>query len=101
MKYNLYDENLKKKGVISFDENYSEISLRLSQKSNLLPELKSLINGFLKKKNLKMISREMSSRRHYKNKEYHRKPKGFDVFFKWHNPRTNKIELLPIRGKND
>ena len=95
MKARLYDKTIKPRATIRFDEDYKRIELQFSKDSDLNKKFKSVVKDFLEKNKLKIVSPEGSSRTH-KSHKYNKKMEGFDSFFKFRNPRTQKIELKPI-----
>ena len=96
MKARLYDKNIKPRGTIRFDEDYKRIELQFSRGSNLNQKFKLVVNKFLKDNCLKIVSGEASSNAHNRTFRYKKKIKGFDIFIKYRNPRTQKIELKHI-----
>jgi hypothetical protein len=92
----LYDKNNKPRGSIAFYENRQGINLQFSRNSKYFLSFRKMFNEFLNRENLKIVSSEGSSRTHKNHKKYSKKIDGFDVFIKWRNPRTQKIELKPI-----
>jgi len=92
----LYDKNNKPRGSIDFYETRQSIKLQFSRDSKYFLSFRKMVNEFLKKENLKIVSLEGSSRAHKNHKKYTKNIQGFNVFIKWRNPRTQKIELKPI-----
>jgi hypothetical protein len=92
----LYDKNNKPIGSIDFYGNRQGFKIQFSRNSDLDLSLRKLLNNFFKKNNLKIVSPEGSARAHKNHKKYNKKIGGFDVFIKFRNPRTQKIELKPI-----
>jgi len=92
----LYDKNNKPRGSINFYGDRQGFNIQFSRNSNLDLSLRKLLNSFFKKHNLKIVSSEGSARAHKNHNKYNKKLDGFDVFIRWINPLTQKIELKPI-----
>jgi len=88
----LYDKNNKPRGSINFYENKQGINLQFSRNSKYFLSFRKMVNEFLNRENLKIVSSEGSSRTHKNHKKYSKRIDGFDVFIKWRNPRTQKIK---------
>jgi len=92
----LYDKNIKPKGSIDFNEGNQGINIQFPTNSKYFIELRKVIKEFLKKNNLKIVSNQDSFRAHSNHRNHTRTRKGFDIFIKFRNPRTQKIEFKPI-----
>ncbi len=95
--YKIYDGENRVRGNIKFNDDHSGIYLSFGNKDNLLSDFKSLINKFLREKNMKIVSGFASNTGHYNNKLYKKAPKCFDVFRKYRNPRTQKLEFKKLK----
>jgi len=91
----LYNKNIKPRGSIDFYETGHGIRLQFPSDSKLFLDFRKMINQFLKKHKLKIVNSQASFRTH-KNKKYTKKKGGFDTFYKWINPHTQKVELKYI-----
>ena len=99
MKYRLYDKDVKARGTIGFDNSYQIVTLQFRQQSAFLKKFRALVRDFLKKEGLKIVSGQLSFRKHYDYKSNHKKMAFFDVYYKYKNPRTQRVELKKVGKK--
>ena len=71
MKLRIYDDNLKPKGTFIMDEHKQRITLQFNPESEFNDKFKKVINSFLKRNNLKIVSGTYTRTRHCNNSKRH------------------------------
>ena len=97
----IYNKDNKVVGTLYMDDSKKMIGLQFGDKQIFKLAFRETVNKFLKDNGLKPVSDNASFRKHYNHKEYCQGMEGIDIYYRWHNPRTRRVDIKLIKKRSE
>ncbi len=96
-KYRLYGKDMKVKGTLNMFGGIQGIGIQSQTNNKLIEEFKEVVKNFLKDRDIKIVSQVMSKRKHCSYKPSITICRDFDIYYRYINPRTQRVELKKLK----